>query len=377
MRLGFDLRPFLREETGVGIYLRNLLFHLARIDKSNEYFLFAASWKDRFSVEKIPPFARMKFRDRRIPVKALNYFWYEWRWPRLDSFFKTALDLTHSATPLVLPTKGKKIVTVHDFFFMNSPAQAGKEAGKVFFSQARSAWRQADGIITFSSFTKDELVAQFDIKERKVKVIPHGLDPKFLMEIPPSELEETRKKHSLPSSFLHFVGAQEPRKNLFRLLEALKIVHLHGQKIPLVLVGPPGQDSNSLQAHAEQLGLAPWITMTGYLSEEEVRRIYHLATVFVFPSLCEGFGLPLIEAMACGVPVAASFTSAIPEVSKDAALYFRPEDPESIAEKIIFLLKSSQTREELVAKGKKRAQDFSWEKAAAETLEFYLSFLEK
>lgn len=377
MRIGFDLRPFLRDETGVGTYLKNLLFHLAQIDKTNKYFLFSASWKDRFPAAKIPIFARMKFRDLRIPVKALNYFWYVWRWPQLDHFFKTTLDLTHSATPLILPTRGKKIVTVYDLFFMDSPGQAGKEAGKTFFTKAAGALRQADGVIAISSFTRDELVARFDIEANKVRVIPLGLDRKFLEEVAPADLEETKKRYNLPSSFLLFVGAQEPRKNLLRLLEALKIVHLQGRQIALVLVGPLGQDSKPLQARAEKLGLAPWISMTGYLPEEEVKRIYRLATVFIFPSLCEGFGLPLIEAMASGVPVAASFTSAIPEVSKDAALYFQPEDPENIAEKIIFLLESNQAREELIAKGKKRALDFSWEKAAAETLEFYLSFSEK
>jgi glycosyltransferase involved in cell wall biosynthesis len=377
MRIGFDLRPFLREETGVGIYLKNLLYHLALIDKTNEYFLFSASWKDRFPAKKIPILAKMKFSDKRIPVKALNYFWYKWRWPPLDHFFKTALDLTHSATPLLLPTRGKKIVTVCDLFFMESPGQAGKEAGRTFFTKAAGALRRADGVITISSFTRDELVARFSLEANKVRVIPLGLDRQFLEEAGTFALEEVKKKYNLPSSFLLFVGAQEPRKNLLRLVEALKIVHLQGQQIALALVGPPGEDSNRLLVQAEKLGLAPWLIMTDYLPEEEVRSIYRLATVFVFPSLCEGFGLPLIEAMASGVPVAASFSSAIPEVCRDAALYFRPKDPEGMAEKILFLLKSSQAREELVAKGKKRAQDFSWEKTAAETLKFYQSLGEK
>ncbi len=377
MRIGFDLRPFLREETGVGMYLKNLLFHLALIDKTNEYFLFSASWKDRFPAQKIPVFAKMKFRDARVPVKALNFFWYEARRPRLDFFFRSALDLTHSATPLILPTGGKKIVTVHDLFFMDSPALAGKEAGKVFLRRARSAWRQADGIITFSSFIKNELVSRFDLREEKIRVISHGLDRKFLEEIPSAELEEAKRRYDLPSAFLLFVGAQEPRKNLSRLLDALKIVHLRGHKIALVLVGPSGQDSAELLVRAGKLGLTSSIRVTGYLPEEDVRRIYRLATLFVFPSLYEGFGLPLLEAMASGVPVAASLTSAIPEVANDAALYFRPEDPESMAEKIFFLLESNQAREELIAKGRKRAADFRWEKAASETLEFYLTFLKK
>jgi len=377
MRIGYDLRPFLREETGVGMYLKNLLFHLARIDPVSEYFLFSSSWKDRFPAQKIPGFAKMRFRDLRIPVKTLNFLWNSWRWPRLEHFFGRSLDLTHSATPLILPTKGKKIVTVHDLFFLDSPALAGVEAGKVFFSRVRKAWRQADGIITFSSFTKEELAARFDIKDSKVRVISHGLDQKFLEELPFADLEETRRKYDLPSPFLLFVGAQEPRKNLLRLLEALKIVHLQGQEISLVLVGPPGQDSTSLLALAEKLGLAAWVRSTGYLPEEDLRCVYRLAKVFIFPSLSEGFGLPLIEAMASGVPVAASCAPAIPEIAKEAALYFRPEDSEGMAEKIILLLESNQARQELIAKGKKRAQGFSWEKAASETLEFYRSFLEK
>jgi glycosyltransferase involved in cell wall biosynthesis len=371
MQLGFDLRPFLREETGVGIYLKNLLFHLAQIDRTNYYCLFSSSWKHRFPREKIPPFVNRTFKDWRLPVKLLNHFWQKWRHPSLDLFFGKTLDLVHSATPLILPTKGKKIITVHDLFFMDFPDQAGDEAGLVFRPLAPESFRRSDGIITFSSFTKDELLARFDVPADKVKVIPHGLDRRFLEDVPPLELKATRKRCRLPPSFLLFVGAQEPRKNLVRLVEALKILHLQGLKIPLLLVGPQGQDSETLRARAAMLDLGHWVMLTGYLPDLEVRHIYRLASAFVFPSLCEGFGLPLVEAMASGVPVAASFSSAIPEVCQSAAVYFRPEDPEDMAEKISSLLESSELRQELAAKGKRRALDFSWEIAAEETLAFY------
>ena len=119
MRIGFDVRPFLKEETGIGIYFKNLLFSLSQIDQDNEYYLFSSSFKDRFLTHKIPPFSRMRFRDFPIPVKAVSFFWNKLGWPPLDYFFKTGLDLTHSPSPLILPTKGKKVITVYDLFFMD------------------------------------------------------------------------------------------------------------------------------------------------------------------------------------------------------------------------------------------------------------------
>jgi glycosyltransferase involved in cell wall biosynthesis len=371
MRLGFDLRPFLRKETGVGTYLKSLLFHLAGIDTTNEYFLFSSSWKDRFPTEKIPPFTRMRFHDLRIPVKLLNSLWQKRRRPPLDLFFQTRLDLTHSATPLILPGRGKRIITVHDLFFMDFPEMAGKEAGRTFFRLAAASFRDADGILTLSHFTSVELVSRFGLEETKVKVVPLGLDKRFLDEVPAAELEATRERCSLPPAFLLFVGAQVPRKNLVRFLEALKIVHLHGIQIPFVLIGPEGEDTDAIRRQAEKLGLGHWVTAAGYLDEESVRHAYKLATAFVFPSLCEGFGLPLVEAMASGVPVAASQTSAIPEICRDAAVYFQPENPESMAEKVLSVIEDEELRKKLVVRGKERARDFSWERAAAETLEFY------
>ena len=370
MRLGFDLRPFLREETGVGTYLRNLLWALARVDRTNEYFLFSSSWKDRFPADKIPPFERLVFRDRRLPVRVLNSLWQRRR-PPLDSFFRTRLDLAHSATPLILPTRGKKVITVHDIFFMDFPDRAGTEAGRVFFRRAAASFRDAEGIVTSSATTAVELVSRFALDERKIRTIPPGLDAGFLEEPSADELKATSDRLHLPPSFLLFVGAQVPRKNLVRFLDALKIVHLHGLEIPLVLAGPDGEDTDSIRAKAAKLGLSRWITTTGYIDSRTVRHIYRLAAALVMPSLCEGFGMPLLEAMASGVPVAASRTSSIPEVCRDAAVYFDPENPENMAEKVLSLLGDQELRGRLVVKGRERARGFSWERAAREMLSFY------
>jgi glycosyltransferase involved in cell wall biosynthesis len=202
------------------------------------------------------------------------------------------------------------------------------------------------------------------------------VDPLFLEDVPAAELKATRKRCNLPPSFLLFVGAQVPRKNLVRFVEALKIVHLQGIQIPLVLVGPEGEDSETIRTKAEKLGIGHWVTTTGYLEEKDIRNAYRLASAFVLPSLCEGFGMPLVEAMASGLPVAASRISAIPEVCRDAAVYFQPEDAESMAEKVVLILEDEDLRKRLIARGKERARDFSWKKAATEMLAFYESLIQ-
>ena len=377
MRIGFDVRPFLKKETGVGIYCRNLLLHLAQIDRSNEYFLFSSSLKDKFPLQKIPPFPNKKFRHFRFPVRLINFLWYRLSWPPLDYFFRTDLDLAHSPTPLILPTKGKKVVTVHDLFFMDFPHMTDRETRKNFVTRIRDSLYKADGVVTVSEFTRDQLLERFDLDEKKVKVIYHGLDREFHTDVSSKEEEEVRKKFSLPPSFIFFVGAIEPRKNLLKLVVALKIVHEKNQKIPLVIVGREGLDYENLEKKIDQLELQDWVRIIDYLPDAEVKIFYRLASVFAFPSLCEGFGLPLLESMASGLPVAASKTSALPEIAQDAALYFHPEDPEDIAGKLILVLQDSGLRKTLREKGKKRALDFDWRRTAAETLSFYEQLFRK
>ncbi len=377
MRIGFDLRPFLKEETGVGTYYRNLLFHLAQIDKGNEYFLFSSSLKDRFPAEKIPAFAKMKFRHFPFPVKATNFFWYRLGWPPLDYLFKQQLDLSHSPNPLILPTKGKKVITVHDLFFMDFPQKAEREVKKIFVHKIRDSLQRADGVIAVSQFTKDDIRDKFGLESEKVRVIYHGMDQKFQEEIDAQELERTRQKFSLPPSFILFVGTLEPRKNLLYLVDALKMIHEDYQKILLLIIGREGQDSRNLRGRIKQKKLESWVKFTGYLPEKDLKSIYRLASAFVFPSFCEGFGLPLLEAMASGLPIAASRAPAIPEIAQEAALYFRPEDPEDMAEKIIRLLVDETLRQSLRSEGKKRILDFDWKKAAAETLHFYQELVGK
>jgi len=371
MRIGFDVRPFLKEETGVGIYFKNLLLALSRIDKDNHYYLFSSSWKDRFSQDKIPPLERLSFRDFRYPVRLINHLWYRLGWPSLDKFFKTELDLTHSPTPLLLPTKGKKIVTVYDLFFLDFPELGNREARRHFAHRMDESLKKADGVVTISQFTKDQVLQRFPLDAAKVHVVHLGISHDRWTSVTQDEIENVRKIYNLPSSFILFVGAFEPRKNLLRLLEALKRIHETRERIPLVLVGRAGQDSANLLTKIERLNLQNHVIFLGYMRERELRCVYRLATLFVFPSLREGFGLPLLEAMVSQIPVASSIAPALPEILQNAALFFDPNDAEDMAEKILRLLSDDGLCEDLITKGRQRALDFSWDKTAEQTLAIY------
>jgi len=376
MRIGFDIRPFLKEETGVGVYFKNLLFSLSDLDPENEYCLFTSSWKDRFQTDKIPSFSKMRFRDFRFPVKALNFFWYKFGWPHLDSFFQTKLDLTHSPTPLLLPSKGKNIVTVYDLFFMDQPHIAVREARQDFRKKITGALQKADGIITISQFTKKRLLERFSLDPGKVKVIYLGLDRKFWLSGTQTVQNSAQTPFKLPSSFLLFVGALERRKNITALLKAFQAVRSHHKGLHLVLAGRKGEDTENILRTIQELKIAPWVKLTGYCTDDELRSLYHSASLFVFPSLHEGFGLPLIEAMACGLPVTASRTSAVSEIGQNAVNYFDPDNPDDIAHCILTVLEDTALRKSLISTGKKRSAEFSWGKTAEETLRFYHKVME-
>ncbi|MBN1272779.1 MAG: glycosyltransferase family 4 protein [Candidatus Aminicenantes bacterium] len=377
MRIGFDVRPFLREETGIGMFFKNLLIELARIDTQNEYFLFSSSWKDRFLPSRIPSFKRGYFRDFRIPVRILNHLWYRFKWPPLDFFFGEKLDLTHSPTPLLLPGRGKKVITICDLFFLEPSHLADKEAVRYFAPGLKNSLLKADGIVTISHYTKDRILEKFSVDDKKIRVIHLGLDGKNRSDIPPEKLALVRKKWNLPQNFLFFVGAVERRKNLINLMAALNSIRSSGFFLPLVIAGKKGGDTANVLSYIRDNNLENDVRILGYVPEEDLPALYKAASVFVFPSLCEGFGLPVLEAMAAGKPAAVSREGAVPEVAGEAAVYFDPGDPRDIADKILNILKEPGLRDKLAAAGPKKAREYRWTITAEETLAFYGWVLEQ
>jgi glycosyltransferase involved in cell wall biosynthesis len=371
MRIGFDVRPFLKQETGVGVYFKNLLFELAALDRENEYCLFSASWKDRFPKDKIPPFAKMRFADKKWPVRLVNAAWDRFGRPRLDSVFGGKLDLTHSPTPLRLPAAGRSIVTICDLFFMEEPDKADREARARFLDRAEASLQAADGVVTISEYSAGAIRKRFGLDPAKVKVTYLGTNSLLATDPSPEEIRGIRWKLDLQGDFLLFVGALEPRKNVPALIDALALIHEKHGPIPLVLAGRSGGDETSVARAIERRRIAAHVRRPGYLTDLEIRALYRSASVLVFPSLAEGFGLPLLEAMASGLPAAVSGAAALPEVGGDAALYFNPEDPEDIARTTLRLLDDGLLREQLRKQGFVRAACFTWRRTAQDTLDFY------
>lgn len=266
--------------------------------------------------------------------------------------------------------KAKKIVsTVHDLSFLHYPKSHPKERIEYFEKYFVKQVLKSNYIITGSNFTKEEIVKYLDFDPDKVRVIYHGIDHNLYKKYQKHILNKTKQKFNLPDNFLLFVGSIEPRKNLLTLLKAFNSLEEKlKQKYPLFLVGASGWQNDDI---LQEINQSPNINYIGYIKDEELPHIYNLATVFIYPSLYEGFGIPPLEAMACATPTIVSNTTSMPEVCQNATLYINPLDISDIKDKILLLLKNQNLQRELIEKGLQRAKKFTWEKSALKHMELF------
>ena len=357
MKICIDMRPALSRSTGVGIYLQTLVSALSDIDPSNEYHLFSSSWKERYEPPSLGP--NFRIHDCNWPVAVLNYTWHRWSVPSIEFFVGTSLDVVHSPGPLLVPSKNAhRITTVHDLYFLKQPDQTVREIKRDYAALAREHCRKSDAVIAISEHTRSQLIELLDVPSSRIYTIRHGADHFFAESVPAEELTAIYAKFGIRTPFLLYVGSREPRKNVTSLVEAFA---KRAKDSQLVLAGPP----------APEPLLLPGIIETGYVSREELRALYNGATALVMPSLEEGFGLPLLEAMLAGTPVVASDIPAFREVANDAFYSFDPNKVEDLQEAIGRILQDSELRQRLTRLGTERAKRFSWADAARKTLELY------
>ncbi|HEY4492478.1 MAG TPA: glycosyltransferase family 1 protein, partial [Acidobacteriota bacterium] len=340
MKICIDMRPALSMATGVGTYLLNLTRALSRIDSQNEYHLFSSSWKERFKMIYGPNFV---IHDWRVPVRSLNYSWHRFSWPPIETLLRSAVDVAHSPTPLLIPSKhAHRVNMVHDLYFYFHPEHTIREMQRDYPALLAKHCKESDAIISVSDYTKEQLVEHLKVPASKVYTIRHGADPFYEIPATQEELDGARKKFGLQRPYFLFVGALEPRKNIPLLLDAFSKLK---EDVNLVLAGPDGWgfDWSSI-AHERAI-------RTHYVAKEELRALYQQGVALVLPSVEEGFGLPLLEAMSAGLPIIASNIPVFREVCSDAFLSFQSNSVEELTSVLARCYSDAELRKDLAARG--------------------------
>jgi glycosyltransferase involved in cell wall biosynthesis len=368
MRIAIDARKL--HDFGIGTYIRNLVRELARLDRQSEYVLICRP-------EDVDLAGELGANFRAIAETARPY--------SMGEQFRIPLDLVRERAHLlhephyVLPPaiRCRSVVTIHDCIHLMFPQYL---SGSLAHLYARAtmwiAVRKSDRILTVSDASKRDILRFFDVPPEKVEVIYNAIDERFLAPPDEERMDRIRQRYQLDHPFLLYVGNIKPHKNLERLIDAFGRARAGGiGDLRLVIVGdelskyPPLRQAvhrHRLDAHVRFLGFQPHDTLAVF---------YRLARAFVFPSLYEGFGLPPLEAMACGTPVVTSNVSSLPEVAGGAALLVDPYDPVSIAEGITRAATDATLRRELIARGLARARTFSWTNSVAAIHRIYMDVL--
>ena len=386
MRIGVDIIGLASGQvSGIEQYTLQILKELIRQNPNDQFILFAIDYYFRSfggRLEKVlagpgrflleaPNVILKKLPWPKIPL-SLHFAWKVLGAPKVDKFLG-GVDVFFQPAPLLLPLSSKipRVVTFHDLVPAIYPQ---------YFTTTSRLWhwqmnypvraKEADRIIAVSENTKNDLIRLYGIPPSKITVIYEGASQAFQKEFSPEALTEVRNRLFLPDEFIFYVGSLEPRKNVLSLISALKYLKERGfAKIKLVLAGSKKWKEGKVLSEIKRLHLEKEVVFLGWVEEEDKVALFKLALAFVFPSLYEGFGLPVLEALTAGCPVITSQNSSLPEVTSDAALLIDPLRQDSLNQALLELISQPDLRENLKLKGQKHASLFSWEKAAGQTME--------
>jgi len=384
MRIGLNARFINYPHTGIGQHTLGLISALAKIDKENEYFLFVdrlpkpmPNFGKNFKVVVLPPSFRF------LGSGVAKTTWEYLAIPRKAAQLK--LDLIHHFYPAVSVTKKRPVVmTVHDAIPWLFKDYRRALTSQIYLSGLNWSLPKAHFILTVSMSAKDDLVKTLKIPKSKISVAYNAFNPIYDKKLEPEEIKKTLKRYGVGGDFLFYVGGFDVRKNIEKLLEAYLLVLKKYPKIKLVIGGGLTAPRTRLYASLRRAKsfikrhkLENKVKMVGFIADKDLPAFYQGTSAFVWPSLYEGFGIPVLEAMASGAPVVTSKIPVFEEVTGRAAVLVDPKNSTDIANGITKILSNPKFAGELGAKGKVRAKSFSWEKSAKVLLRLYKKIASK
>jgi glycosyltransferase involved in cell wall biosynthesis len=362
MRIGFDANPMVGDLGGVGWHSYNLLRTMLAQQEKIDFIAYAKPGAGQpGSVGSWPGVERLQWMNSS-------------RWGMQKRGWSVQLDLYHG-TNFRMQTVGRYggVVTIHDLWLDRHPEYSKKMLGQwpSAFKTRQTALR-ARKVITVSEFSARELVELYGLKREHIRVIPNGVSEDFVPRRNDQAMAELRKRIGLTAEhYVLFIGGADPRKNHQIFLEAAEMVRKKLGSRKLVLVGSPIHPFGSYEETARRRSLTEKVLCPGRMSTIDLQLLYSFTDLFIFPSLYEGFGMPVLEAMACGAPVLTSSSTALAEVAGDAALLVDPQDARALGEAMVRMLEDEPLRAVLKVKGFDRAKQFSWGQAAAKTVALY------
>ncbi|RLC86644.1 MAG: glycosyltransferase family 1 protein [Chloroflexi bacterium] len=372
MRIGIDYTAAARQRAGIGRYTRELVGALLALVGQDgilphQYIIFAATgglsienWRLEIGRD------HAQFRTLPISDEWLARLWHRARLPIPVEAITGPLDVFYSPDFVLPPTRRttRTLLTVHDLSFLRYPEAFVPKLRRYLMRVVPRSVARANLVLADSAHTRSDIVSLLGVPPDKVQVLYSGVHPRFRPQPEPGEAERIRARYGLDERpYVLSVGTVQPRKNYVRLIRAFARLEPNAQ---LVIAGGQGWLYEDIFAEAEKHGNC--VRVLGFVGEADLPALYRNAALFAFPSLYEGFGLPVLEAMACGVPVVCSHTSSLPEVAGDAALLVDPLDTDGLAKAMARVLEDAELRREMIARGLEQAARFTWERAARQLL---------
>lgn len=375
LQIGIDYTAAMHQSAGIGRYTRELVRALA--GQSNgageiQYRLFIA---DGTQFEPVSPGSNFSWCPAGLSERWLARLWYRLHLPLWVEYWTGSLDLFHATDFFLPPVKPgtRTILTVHDLSFIREPEIVMPGMSRHLNTWVPRSVARADHVIAVSEATRRDLIELYDTPPEKISVLYHGVTGEFRPVEDRAQLAAVRQKYGLGEQpFVLSLGTMQPRKNYRRLIRAFARLK---PPLSLVIVGGKGWAYEEVFAEVDQLGLTGRVYFPGFVANAELPALYSAAALFVYPSLYEGFGLPVLEAMACGTPVVAANRSALPEVVGEAGLLVDPLDVQALAAAMAQVLAGSELRRRLSQAGLAQAAQFSWEESVAGLLALYRKVL--